>query len=351
MVAIQDIQFGLNTFGDVPKDNSGQVLSHAQSIRQVVDEAILADETGIDVFAVGEHHRPEYAISSPETVLAGIATRTNNITLGSAVTVLSSDDPVRVYQRFATVDALSNGRTQVIIGRGSFTESYPLFGYDLQDYDALFEEKAAMFAELLKEQPMNWEGQFTQSIQNTEVFPKTESGTIETWEGIGGSPDSIIRAARYGYRVMLAVIGGNPERFKPYLELYKRAAAQLNMPVYPAGIHSPGLIADTDEQAIALAWEHIKPAFDHIGKMRGWAPMSREHFEQEIQSGSMYVGSVETVAKRIATTIQTMGIARFDLVYGFGRQYTQDREKMVQLYGTKVIPRVRELLAEAGYGD
>lgn len=299
-------------------------MTYAQALRQVVKEAVLADKLGVDVITLGEHHREEFAISSPETVLAAIATQTKQITLGSGVTVLSSDDPVRVFERFSTLDAVSNGRAQIILGRGSFTESFPLFGYDLGDYDALFEEKIAMFSKLLEEKPFDWQGEFTQSLKQADVFPKTESGHLDTWVGVGGSPESIVRAAHFGFLVILAIIGGDPIRFKPYVELYERAAKQFDMPTHPLGMHSHGFIADT----------------------RGWAPMSREHFEHEIQSGSMYVGTPEVVAQRMAKAIKTLGVGRFDLVYGAGEQPAAARERMIELYATEVIPRVRELLAE-----
>src|SRR5215475_10770376 len=216
-----DIEFGLDTFGDVPEDDSGTPISYAAAIRQVVDEAVLADELGVDVIALGEHHRPEYSISTPETVLAGIATRTSRIRLASGVTVLSSDDPVRVFQRFATVDALSNGRAEVILGRGSFTESFPLFGYDLADYDKLFEEKIELFVRLLDEAPVTWSGTLRAPLEQADVFPKTESGRLKTWVGVGGSPQSVVRTARYGLPLMLAIIGGPPARFAPYIDLYR----------------------------------------------------------------------------------------------------------------------------------
>src|SRR3954451_13602330 len=218
-----NIVFGLDTFGDVPQDDSGAPVSYARAIRQVVDEAVLADETGVDVIALGEHHRPEYSISTPETVLAGIATRTSRIRLSSGVTVLSSDDPVRVFQRFATVDALSDGRAEVILGRGSFTESFPLFGYDLSDYDALFEEKLDLFVRLLDEKPLTWRVKLRPPLEDADVHPKTESGRLPTWVGVGGSPQSVVRTARHGLRLMLAIIGGAAARFAPYVDLYRRA--------------------------------------------------------------------------------------------------------------------------------
>lgn len=346
MTTIDNVLFGLNTFGDIATDNDGNRLSDAESTRLVVKEAVLADKLGIDVIGVGEHHREEYAISSPETVLAGIATLTENITLATAVTVLSSDDPVRVYQRFATVDALSNGRAQVMLGRGSFTESFPLFGYDLKNYNELFEEKLAMFAQILEEKPLDWQGEFTQTLEQAEILPKTDSGKLDTWIGVGGSPESIIRTARYGFPLMLAIIGGDPIRFKAYIDLYKRAAQQLSTPIHPVGMHSHGLIADTDEEARELAWNHIKKSFDKIGSSRGWTPMTRGQFEQEIEHGSYYVGSPETVAKKIASAIQRLGVGRFDLVYGAGLQSDEVRKKTIELYGKEVIPQVKAILSK-----
>lgn len=345
-VAPSDILFGIDTFGDLPVDDNGKLMSHGESIRQVLAEAVLADKLGIDVIAVGEHHREEYSISSPETMLAGIATATSRIKLASGVTVLSSDDPVRVFQRFATVDALSNGRAQVILGRGSFTESFPLFGYDLKDYNVLFEEKINLFSKILTEKPVTWSGTTRAPLDNADIYPKTESGHIQTSVGVGGSPESIIRAAKYDFPVMLAIIGGSPARFVPYVDLYRHAVKDLGGIQHPIGMHSPGFIADTDEEARRIAWPRYKKSYDRIGKTRGWAPFTKEHFEHEIEAGSMYVGSPETVAQKIADAIRTLDVGRFDLVYGGGPMPASARLKMVELYATKVIPRVRELLSE-----
>lgn len=348
MSAIENIEFGIDTFGDLPRDKNGELVSHAQAIRATLEEAVLADEIGIDVIAVGEHHRPEFAISTPETVLAGIATVTKNIRLASGVTVLSSDDPVRVFQRFATVDALSNGRAEVILGRGSFTESFPLFGYDLADYEVLFEEKIDLFHKLLDEKPVTWEGTTRAPLRDAEVFPKTDSGRLKTWVGVGGSPQSVIRTAHYGFRLMLAVIGGAPDRFAPYVDLYRRATEQLGTTAYPVGLHSPGFIADTDEQAKELVFDDYKIMRDRIGAERGWPPMSRREFESEAEHGSLYIGSPETVARKIADAIGTLDVGRFDMIYSGGAVPASARLRSVELYGTKVIPMVRELLAEKG---
>jgi probable LLM family oxidoreductase len=342
---MSEIQFGLDTFGDVPEDDSGALVSYAEAIRRVVDEAVVADQTGVDVFALGEHHRPEFAVSSPETVLAGIATKTSRIRLGSGVTVLSSDDPVRVFQRFATLDALSNGRAEVILGRGSFTESFPLFGYDLRDYDLLFEEKIDLFVKLLKEQPVTWSGSTRAALHDADVFPKTESGHLKTWVGVGGSPQSVVRAAKYDLPLMLAIIGGAAERFAPYIDLYRRAAEQFGTTAHPVGMHSPGFIADTDEEAKEILYPRYKVLRDRIGALRGWPPVQRREFDDEVANGSMYVGSPETVARRIAAAIKTLDVGRFDLVYSAGTIPVKARARAVELYGMKVIPMVRDILA------
>lgn len=342
-------QFGIDSFGDLAVDAHGSLMNHAQAIRQVVKEAVLADELGVDVIGLGEHHRDEFAISSPEMVLAAIAAVTKRIKLASGVTVLSSDDPVRIFQRFATLDAVSNGRAQVILGRGSFTESFPLFGYDLRDYDELFEEKLELFSQLLKEEPVTWEGKLTQNLDNVEVFPKTESGSLEVMIGVGGSPNSVVRAAAYDMPLMLAIIGGSPDRFTPYVDLYRRAAKQFGHDPHPVGMHSPGFIAETDDEAVRLAFPLFKQQMDTIGKTRGWTPMTREHFMSEVETGSMYIGSPETVARKIATAMRAVDAKRFDLVYGFGPVPVGYREKTIELYAKEVIPRVRALLSAEAF--
>jgi probable LLM family oxidoreductase len=341
----QTLELGLDTFGDVTRGSDGSPVSYPQVIRNVIEEGVLADSLGVDFFGVGEHHRSDFSISSPEMVLAAIAGRTSHIHLGSAVTVLSSDDPIRVFQRFATLDAVSNGRAEIILGRGSFTESFPLFGLDLSQYEELFEEKLDLFAEALKEQPITWSGKLRPSLTNQSVYPTTESGSLKTWIGVGGSPESVVRAARYGMPLLLAIIGGSPERFAPYVDLYHRALTQLEMPDLPIGVHSPGHIAETDEQAAEELWPDYKLMRDRIGAERGWGPMGRGEFEQEIESGSLYVGSPETVAQKIAKTAETLGLARFDLKYSAGPLPHQTLMKSIELYGSQVIPRVRELLA------
>ncbi|WP_456285498.1 LLM class flavin-dependent oxidoreductase [Microbacterium sp. JZ70] len=343
-----DIELGLDTFGDVTRGADGELISHAQTIRNVVAQAQLADEVGLHFFGVGEHHRRDFAVSSPETVLAAIAATTTRIRIGSAVTVLSSDDPVRVFERFATLDALSNGRAEVVAGRGSFVESFPLFGYDLRDYEALFEEKLDLLVRLLREEPVTWTGTMRPALESADVFPKTEHG-MPLWVGVGGSPESVVRAARHGARLMLAIIGGAPRRFAPFVDLYRRSLASFEKPDLPVAVHSPGHVAETDEQA----WEEAYPGFqamhDTIGAERGWPPYSRMRFQHEVgPEGAVYAGSPETVARKIADTVRALGVQRFDLKYATGTMPHELMMKSIELYGTRVLPRVRELLAEAG---
>ena len=341
----QQLELGLDTFGDVTRGVDGQPTSYPQVIRDVIEEAVLADSLGVDFFGIGEHHRADFSISSPEMVLSAISGRTSRIRLGSAVTVLSSDDPIRVFQRFATLDAASNGRAEIILGRGSFTESFPLFGFELTQYEQLFEEKLDLFAQVLKEAPITWEGALRPPLVNQSVYPTTESGSLKTWIGVGGSPESVVRAARYGMPLLLAIIGGQPERFAPYVDLYHRALAQAGMPDLPVGVHSPGHIAATDEQAAEELWPDYKIMRDRIGAERGWGPMGRAEYDSEIAHGSLYVGLPETVAQKIAKTAKALGIARFDLKYSAGPLPHQTLMNSIELYGTQVIPRVRELLA------
>jgi probable LLM family oxidoreductase len=342
---MQACELGLDTFGDVTAGPDGKLLGQAEVIRNVVAQGILADETGVDVFGVGEHHRPDYAVSAPEIVLAAIASRTQRIRLTSAVTVLSSDDPIRVYQRFATLDAISNGRAEVSLGRGSFTESFPLFGLDLGDYDRLFEEKLELFAAVRSERAVTWHGTTREALTRQEVYPKTgRAAGLPVWIAVGGTPESVVRTARYGFDLTLAVIGGEPARFAPYVRLFHESLAKFGFGRRRVAIHSPGHIARTDEEAKEQFWPHYSQLVTKLGRERGWAPMTRAHFEAETVRGALYVGSPETVARRIAETVRTLGADRFDLKYGSGPLPHELMMTSIELYGTVVKPRVLELL-------
>ncbi|MBW9108683.1 LLM class flavin-dependent oxidoreductase [Microbacterium ureisolvens] len=339
------IELGLDTFGDVTRDASGELISGAQTIRNVVEQAVLADRVGLSFFGVGEHHRREFAVSSPEIVLAAAAARTERIHLGTAVTVLSSDDPVRVFERFSTLDAVSNGRAEVILGRGSFIESFPLFGYDLRDYEALFDEKLDLFSQLLTENPVTWSGTLRASLDAADVFPKTENG-LRAWVGVGGTPESAVRAARYGYGLMLAIIGGPAGRFAPFAELYRRSLDTFEQPQLPVGVHSPGHIAETDQQAWDEAYEGFEAMNNSIGRERGWPTYNRLRFQHDVgPEGALYVGSPETVARKIAATVQTLGASRFDMKFSTGTLSHEKMMRSIELFGTEVAPRVRDMLS------
>ena len=328
------IELGLDTFGDVVLASDGRPVTQAQALRNVVAEGVLADSLGIDAFGVGEHHRPDFAVSAPEVVLAAIAGRTKRIRLGSAVTVLSSDDPIRVFQRFSTLNALSNGRAEVILGRGSFTESFPLFGYDLSQYNELFEEKLARFVKLLEQNPV--------------VYPPVENGRLQTWVGVGGSPESVVRAAKYGLPLTLAIIGGSARRFLPYVELYKRKLHEFGKPLQPIGVHSPGHVAESDAQAKDELWPHYAGMMNRIGRERGWPPRGRDDFEREAgPDGALYVGAPQTVAAKIVRTATDLGLSRFDLKYSNGTLPHESLVKSIELFGGTVIPLVRAALADS----
>jgi probable LLM family oxidoreductase len=338
------IELGLDTFGDVTVDSENRPLPHGQVLRDVVSQGELADQVGVDFIGLGEHHRPDFTISAPDVMLAAIAARSTRIHLGSAVTVLSSDDPVRVYERFATLHAVSSGRAEVIVGRGSFTESYPLFGFDLSRYEELFEEKLNLFAELLKQKPVTWRGNTRSALANQIVYPPLET-EMRTWVGVGGTPESVVRAARYGFPLMLAIIGGAARRFAPFVDLYQRALERAKMPPQPIGAHSPGHVAATDKEAREELWPSYAVLMNQIGRERGWAPITRDHFEREAgPDGALCVGSPETVATKIAAAMKALSLSRFDLKYANGTLPHAKLMKSIELYGTKVIPRVRELL-------
>ncbi len=339
------IELGLDTFGDVTDGPDGKPLHAAQVIRNLVDEAVLADQVGVDFIGVGEHHRPDFAVSSPEVVLAAIAGRTRRIRLGSAVTVLSSDDPIRVFQRFSTLDALSNGRAEVMLGRGSFKESFPLFGFDLARYEELFNEKLDLFAAVLAQEPVTWRGTLRPPLTNQSVYPKTESGWLKTWIGVGVTPQSVLRAAHYGMPLMRAVIGGDPLRFAPFADLFRRALAEKGRAELPVGLHSHGFVAETDAQAREDLFADYKRMRDRIGAERGWPPLTRDHFEGEIAHGSLYVGSPETVARKIAKIARALGLSRFDMKYSAGPLSHEKIMRCIELYGRKVVPLVRDMMA------
>ena len=341
-----NLVLGLDAFGEVSRDASGELVSHATVLRNALEEGVLADQVGIDYFGIGEHHREDMPASAPDLILAAIAARTEQIRLGSAVTVLSSDDPVRVFQRYSTLNALSNGRAEVILGRGSSIESFPLFGYDLGDYDLLFAEKLDLFTKLVAAPHVTWQGATRPPLRDQLVVPRLENGTLDTWVGVGGSPDSVRRAARHGLPLMIAIISGSPLRFLPFAELHRHELQRLKHPPQPVGIHSLGYVAESDEEAYNEFWPHYHEMMTRIGRERGFRSPTPASYAAEVAQGSLYVGSPDTVARRITETLRGLGATRFDLKYGMGDLAHEQLLRCIELYGERVIPLVREMMAD-----
>ncbi|RYY39579.1 MAG: LLM class flavin-dependent oxidoreductase [Chitinophagaceae bacterium] len=337
------MQFGLFTFGDIGTNPStNETITAQQRMNYLIEEAVLAEQVGVDVFGIGEHHRPDYAVSSPATVLAAIAARTSTIRLTSAVTVLSSEDPVRVFQQFATVDLLSNGRAEIMAGRGSFIESFPLFGYDLDDYDVLFEEKLEMLLRLRNSVIVNWEGKHTQRISQRGVFPRPVQQPLPVWIAVGGTPASVVRAAQNGLPLAIAIIGGQPAHFVPLVNLYKETwtksghdAAQMEF-----AINGHSFIAETSQAARDTFWPAYAAVMTRIGRERGWPPMTRAQFDAGCApSGHLLVGSPQEVADKIAYQREIFGCTRFAAQMSIGAVPQQALMKSIELYGTQVIPQ------------
>jgi probable LLM family oxidoreductase len=341
----EGFELGLNSFGEVATDGD-RVLSDAETLRLIVEEAQLAESVGLDVFSVGEHYREGHNDSATPVLLAAIATATERIRLGTSVTVLSTNDPVRLYHEFSTLDAVSNGRAQLILGRASATESFPLFGYDLADYEQLFEEKLDLFVRLQREDPVTWSGSVRSPLVAQRLHPRMRPGGIPTWIGVGGSPNSVIRAARYGLPLMLAIIGGRPQRFAGHVDLYHRALEQYGHSAQPIGQHSLGLVADTDEEAAETWWRYWEPIVRQTARERGFYKPTRERYAAEIDTGALFVGSPETVAQKIATMARDLRLSRFDLKYDVMHLPRQARARSIELLGREVAPRVRELIAK-----
>ncbi|WP_040749521.1 LLM class flavin-dependent oxidoreductase [Nocardia transvalensis] len=335
------MELGLTTFaerhavGDRPAPTAGERL------RQVVEEAVATERAGLDVYGVGEHHREDFAASAPEVVLGAIAARTERIRLTSAVSVLSSDDPVRLYERFATLDGLSGGRAELMAGRGSFTESFPLFGYDLADYDNLFAEKLALLLRLREDEPVTWSGAFRAPLRDTIVYPRADR-RLPVWIAVGGSPESVARAGLLGLPLAIAIIGGQPARFRPLVDLYHRALEQGGHERQPIAVHAHGYLADTDEQAVADFYEPYAAAMSGLGRERGWGPMTPAQFEAlRSPDGSLFVGAPDRVAEKIAAVRDTLELDRFMLHPSVGTLPHDKVLHAIDLLGEKVAPQIR----------
>jgi probable LLM family oxidoreductase len=344
------VEIGISTFVETTPDVvTGELISHAQRLREVVEEIVLADKVGLDIYGVGEHHRQDYAASSPAVVLAAAASQTTRIRLTSAVTVLSSADPVRVFQDFATLDGISNGRAEIMAGRGSFIESFPLFGYDLNDYDELFDEKLELLLKLRESEKVTWKGGHRPAINNLGVYPRPVQNPLPVWIGSGGNTESVIRAGLLGLPLVLAIIGGRPVQFAPLVELYKKAAAHAghDASLLPVASHSHGFIADDLETAVEKFFPPTQAVMSQLGKERGWGPYTRATYDAaRSPEGALYLGDPDTVARKIIDLRKNVGITRFMLHVPLGTMPHEDVMRAIELLGTKVAPRVREEVAQ-----
>lgn len=344
------MELGITTFVETTPDvKTGKVVSHAERIREVVEEIVLADQVGLDVYGVGEHHREDYACSSPAVLLAAAASQTKNIRLSSAVTVLSSDDPVRVFQDFATVDAISNGRAEIMAGRGSFIESFPLFGYDLNDYHELFEEKLDLLLRIRDSEKVTWSGKHRASINNLGVYPRPVQDPLPVWIASGGTPESVARAGVLGLPLVLAIIGGSPLQFAPLVQLYKRALERSghDPSKFPVATHSHGFVAETTDTAVEKFFPPTQQAMNVLAKERGWGPYTRQTFDHARSlEGALYVGDVQTVAEKIIFLRKNVGITRFMLHVPVGSMPHEDVMRAIELFGKEVAPIVREEVAK-----
>ncbi|MFJ5717016.1 LLM class flavin-dependent oxidoreductase [Neobacillus sp. NPDC093127] len=340
------MEIGISTFVETTPDvETGKIISHAQRIQEVVKEIVLADQVGLDIFGVGEHHRADYAASSPAIVLAAAASQTNRIRLTSAVTVLSSADPVRVFQDFATLDAISNGRAEIMAGRGSFIESFPLFGYDLKDYDQLFDEKLELLLKIRESEKVTWKGGHRPAIDNLGVYPRPVQNPLPVWIGSGGNQDSVIRAGLLGLPLVLAIIGGSPLYFEPLVQLYKKAAAHAghDLSKLPVASHSHGFIAESTEAAAEKFFPSTQQAMNKLGRERGWGKYDRSSFDAARSfEGALYVGDPKTVADKIIHLRKNVGITRFMLHVPVGTMPHGDVMRAIELLGKEVAPIVRK---------
>lgn len=343
------MELGIGLFGDLTFDQHTQTYqSPRRRLHEIVEQIKLADALGIDVVSLGEHHRPDYAISSTEMVLSALAGVTKNIILGSGVTVLSSADPVKVYQDYATLDLLSNQRAEIIAGRGSFIESFPLFGYDLKDYKTLFEEKLDLLLHLNKNENINWEGKHRAPIVNQTVYPRPER-QIPIWIAVGGTPESILRAARLGVPIIFAIIGGRTKQFKPLVDLYKEQYLQSGHDTekMQVGIHSHTFVADSRKDVLENYFPSYAAQMDRIGKDRGWSPYTKMQFEGGMSpEGSLFMGDVHQVAEKMIEAISYFGLTRFIAHLDVGGPSHKEMMKAIELYGAEVMPIVRKAISK-----
>lgn len=342
------MELGIGMFGDNHYNAKGEPLPAGDRLRELIEEMKLMDEVGIDFFGIGEHHRPDYAVSVPEIILAAAAPVTRNLKLGSAVSVLSSSDPVRIYQSFATIDQISNGRAEIVAGRGSFIESFPLFGYDLKDYDVLFQEKLELLLKINQENPVTWKGNFRPALQQQQVLPRAMNDKLPIWIAVGGTPESVVRAARLGLPVIFAIIGGNPAQFKPlfkyYRELYENSGHDMSR--FQVGVHMHSFFGEDSKQTADTYYPIYAAQMTRVGRSRGWPPYSRQQFDYgRSTEGAYIIGDVSESVDKILQMHEMFGLTRFSAHMDVGGPSHESLMKSIEIFGTKIAPNVRHALA------
>jgi len=341
------MELGIGMFGDLQVSASGEIQPAQQRLQEIIEEIKLMDEVGLDFYGIGEHHRPDYAVSSPEIILAAAATVTKNIKLSSAVSVLSSSDPVKLYQNFATIDLISNGRAELMAGRGSFIESFPLFGFNLQDYDQLYEEKLDLLLKINKEPKISWKGNFRPELVNQEVLPRAVNNNLKIWVAIGGTPESVERAGRLGLPVMFAIIGGQPIQFKPLFDYYKRVyeAYGHDMNKFEVGVHMHSLFGENSAETAEYYYPLYAAQMNRVGKSRGWPPYQRSQFDMgRGSSGALIIGDANESIDKILSMQETFGLTRFSAHMDVGGPSHSAMMKSIEIFGTKIAPAVRKSL-------
>jgi probable LLM family oxidoreductase len=343
------MELGVGMFGDLHINSKGEVQPAQQRMQELIEEIKLMDEVGLDFFGIGEHHRPDYAVSTPEIILAAAATVTKNIKLGSAVSVLSSSDPVRLYQSFATVDLISNGRAELMVGRGSFTESFPLFGYDLQDYNELFEEKLELLLQINKQPKVTWKGKFRPALENQQVLPRAVNGALDIWVAVGGTPESVVRAAKFKLPVIFAIIGGSPAQFKPLFEYYRKALEHFGHPTetLQVGVHIHAFFGENSRQTADDYYPTYAGQMNRVGRQRGWPAYTKQQFEQgRLPQGHLIIGDANEAIDKILHMQEMFGLTRFSAHMDVGGPSHQTMMKSIEIFGTKIAPKVREALGK-----
>jgi probable LLM family oxidoreductase len=341
------MELGVGMFGDVHINSKGEIQPAGQRLQELMEEIKLMDEVGLDFYGIGEHHRPDYAVSVPEIILAAAASVTKRIKLGSAVSVLSSADPVKLYQSFATIDLLSNGRAELVAGRGSFIESFPLFGNDLKDYDALFEEKLDLLLKINNENPVTWKGKFRPALTEQQILPRAVNNHLNIWVAVGGTPESVLRAGKAGLPVIFAIIGGNPAQFKPLFEYYKEVYQHFehDMEKFQVGVHMHSFFGAESKQIADEYYPVYSSQMDRIGRSRGWPPYQKQQYDMgRTKNGALIIGDANEAIDKILQMQELFGLTRFSAHMDVGGPSHASLMKSIEIFGNKIAPKVREAL-------